>query len=86
MVILFVAAWTLCAQSPDLDVLFKKRKKVEAVDATALEAKILLEWSKSSSAAIDYLLTRARLAIDAQDYKGRPSTSECTPRSCVRIF
>ena len=68
-VILFVTAWTLCAQSPDLDVLFKKRKKVEAVDATALEAKILLEWSKSGSAAIDYLLTRARLAIDAQDYK-----------------
>ena len=42
---------------------------MEAVDATALEAKILLEWSKSGSAAIDYLLTRARLAIDAQDYR-----------------
>ena len=68
-VILFVTAWTLCAQSPDLDVLFKKWKKVEAVDATALEAKILLGWSKSGSAAIDYLLTRVRLAIDAQDYK-----------------
>ena len=42
---------------------------MEAVDATALEAKILLEWSKSGSSAIDYLLTCARQAIDAQDYR-----------------
>ena len=55
-VILFVTAWTLCAQLLDLDVLFKKWKKVEAVDATALEAKILLEWSKSGSAAIERAL------------------------------
>ena len=68
-VILFLTAGTLCAQSPDLEVLFKKLKKVGPVDAPALEAKILLEWSKSGSAAIDYLLTRVRLAIDAQDYK-----------------
>ena len=67
--ILFLTAGTLCAQSPDLEILFKKLKKVEAVDAPALEAKILLEWSKSGSAAIDCLLARARLAIDAQDYR-----------------
>jgi len=29
---------------------------VEAVDATALEAKILLEWSKSGSSAIEWAL------------------------------
>ena len=67
--ILFLTAGTLCAQSPDLEILFKKLKKVGAVDAPALEAKILLEWSKSGSAAIDYLLTRAKVAINAQDYK-----------------
>ena len=67
--ILFVTAGTLCAQSPDLKALFKKLKTVGAVDAPALEAKILLEWSKSGSAAIDYLLTRAKIAIDAQDYR-----------------
>ena len=68
--ILFVTVSTLCAQSSDLAVLFKKLKTVEAVDAPALETKILLEWSKSGSAAIDYLFTLAQIAMDAQDYKG----------------
>ena len=68
--ILFVTVSTLCAQSSDLAVLFKKLKTVEAVDAPALETKILLEWSKSGSAAIDYLLSLAKIAMDAQDYRG----------------
>ena len=66
--ILFVTVSTLCAQSSDLAILFKKLKAVEAVDAPALETKILLEWSKSGSATIDYLFTLAQIAMDAQDY------------------
>ena len=68
IVILFVTVSTLCAQSSDLAILFKKLKTVDAVDAPALETKILLEWSKSGSAAIDYLFTLAQIAMDAQDY------------------
>ena len=66
--ILFVTVSTLCAQSSDLAILFKKLKTVDAVDAPALETKILLEWSKSGSAAIDYLFSRAQIAMDSQDY------------------
>ncbi len=66
--ILFVTVSTLCAQSSDLAILFKKLKTVDAVDAPALETKILVEWSKSGSAAIDYLFSRAQIAMDSQDY------------------
>ena len=66
--ILFVTASTLCAQSSDLAILLKKLKTVDAVDASVLETKILLEWSKSGSAAIDYLFSLAQTSIDAQDY------------------
>ena len=66
--ILFVTVSTLCAQSSDLAILFKKLKTVDAVDASVLETKILLEWSKSGSAAIDYLFTLAKIAVDAQEY------------------
>ena len=67
--IFFLTVGTLCAQSSDLAILFKKLKTVEAVDAPALETKIFLEWSKSGSAAIDYLLTLAKTAMDGQDYR-----------------
>ena len=66
--ILFVTVSTVCAQSSDLAILFKKLKAVEAVDAPALETKILLEWSKSGSATIDYLFTLAQIAMNTQDY------------------
>ena len=67
--ILFASVGAVCAQSSDLDALFDRLRWVEALDAAALEAKIMLEWSKSGSAAIDLLLTRAQIAIDAQDHK-----------------
>ena len=68
-VILFASVGAVYSQSYDLDVLFDRLQKVDAVDATALEAKIVLEWSKSGSAAFDLLLTQAKIAIDAQDHK-----------------
>ena len=68
-VILFASVGAVCAQSSDLDALFDRLRWVEALDAAALEAKIMLEWSKSGSVAIDLLLTRAQIAIDAQNHK-----------------
>ncbi len=66
--ILFASSGTLWAQSSDLDSLFDRLQRVEAVDVAALETKIMLVWSKSGSAAMDFLLTRAKIAIELQDY------------------
>ena len=63
-VILFATSGIIYTQSSDLDLLFKKLKNVDAIGALALEQKILLEWSKSGSTSIDFLLTRVRMAID----------------------
>ena len=66
--ILFASSGTLWAQSSDLDSLLDRLQRVEAVYVAALETKIMLVWSKSGSAAMDFLLTRAKIAIELQDY------------------
>ena len=66
--ILLASSGTLWAQSSDLDALFDRLQKVEAVDVAALETKITLVWSKSGSTAMDFLLTRAKIAIEVKDY------------------
>jgi tetratricopeptide (TPR) repeat protein len=68
IVIIFFSQTCLYAQSEDLDTLFKSLQIVEPTDAPEIETKILLEWSKSGSPAMDLLLNRARIALLNEDY------------------
>ncbi|MGB0799266.1 MAG: hypothetical protein ACPGRD_08105 [Planktomarina sp.] len=57
------------AQDARLDPLFQRLVNVDAADAPALADKIIQEWSKSGSPAMDLLLARARKAILADDFE-----------------
>lgn len=50
-----------------LDDLFAALKGAEGTDAQQIAGKIVLEWSKSGSPAMDLLLERGRAALDAGD-------------------
>ncbi len=58
------------AQDARLDPLFDRLGRVSAEDAPLIEEKIVAEWSKSGSAAMDYLLRRAESKFQADDWKG----------------
>jgi tetratricopeptide (TPR) repeat protein len=68
IVIIFFSQTCLYAQSQDLDTLFERLLIVEPADVPELETKILLEWSKSGSPAMDILLNRGRIALLNEDY------------------
>jgi len=68
IVIIFFSQTCLYAQSQDLDTLFARLLIVEPADAPELETKILLEWSKSGSPAMEILLNRGRIALLNEDY------------------
>ena len=68
IVIIFFSQTCLYAQSQDLDNLFARLLIVEPADAPELETKILLEWSKSGSPAMEILLNRGRIALLNEDY------------------
>lgn len=53
------------AQDARLTPLFETLGKVSAEDAKSIERKIMLEWSKSGSAAMDLLLDRGQKAMVA---------------------
>jgi len=73
----FVAASAVCvlgtaalAQDARLDPLFERLLAVSAEDAPSIETKIVSEWSKSGSAAMDYLLRRAQDDFQKEDWTG----------------
>ncbi len=66
-ILVFGASMTV-AQDPRLDTLFERLKNVSAEDAPQIESKIILEWSKSGSAAMDLLLRRARADFEKEDW------------------
>ncbi len=55
------------AQTEALDKLFEQLRAVEPEDANQIENRIVAEWSKSGSAAMDLLLERGREALEAED-------------------
>lgn len=56
------------AQDARLDPLFETLSTVPADDAPRVVEKIVIEWSKSGSPAMDLLLKRGRDALEADDY------------------
>ncbi len=58
------------AQDARLDPLFERLLAVDVDDAPLIEDKIVAEWSKSGSAAMDYLLRRAQSEFQKENWKG----------------
>ncbi|MEO0357661.1 MAG: tetratricopeptide repeat protein [Pseudomonadota bacterium] len=56
------------AQDARLDPLFDTLATTDAEGAPRIVEKIVIEWSKSGSPAMDYLLKRGRDAIESDDY------------------
>ncbi len=57
------------AQDADLDPLFEALKGAEGGSYQEIEEKIWQEWSKSGSPAMDLLLERGRMAMEAGDHR-----------------
>lgn len=55
------------AQTPQLDDLFTRLQDSDPQAAVRIEREILIEWSKSGSAAMDLLLQRGKDALDANE-------------------
>ena len=68
IIIIFFSQSFVLAQSKGLDTLFGQLLKIGAADAPKIEVKILLEWSKTGSPAMDILLKRAKIALSDKDY------------------
>jgi tetratricopeptide (TPR) repeat protein len=72
MAALLLGVWfstSVCAQSlskpEQLDLLFEQLLEVELDEAELIERKILAEWNKSGSAAMDLLFRRGEYAMEA---------------------
>ena len=57
------------AQTPNLDPLFDALSSATAEEAPLIEQKIRVEWEKSGSPAMDYMLRRAQMAMQEGEYK-----------------
>jgi tetratricopeptide (TPR) repeat protein len=68
LVMLFIASFSVSAQTTTLDELFTRLETSDADEAGRIEREIWLEWSKSGSPAMDLLLQRGKDAMEAGDF------------------
>lgn len=50
--------------------LLKQLREANATEAARIERELIREWSKSGSAAFDFLLKRGQDALDVKDFRG----------------
>ncbi len=66
--ILFASQSYVYAQSPALNALFERLLVIEASEASKIEEKIMLEWSRSGSPAMDIIFDQAKTSLSIKAY------------------